>query len=109
VISDIDHVRVSDLAAGLGYTVEPLETGRVCVHGVDYNAIPSLVRVLAEAGVALYGVDVEQPTLTDLYLALHRADAPGADAPGADAAGADAHGADAPDRHSSDLGSVDEA
>jgi ABC-2 type transport system ATP-binding protein len=74
VISDVDHVRVCDLAADLGYTVEPLETGRVCVHGVDYNDIPQFVRVLAEAGVALYGVDVEQPTLTDLYLALHRGD-----------------------------------
>jgi ABC-2 type transport system ATP-binding protein len=80
VISEIDHVRICGIAERLGYTVEPLETGRVCVHGVDYDDVPVFVRTLAEAGVALYGVDVDQPTLTDLYLALHRGDRETSDA-----------------------------
>jgi ABC-type multidrug transport system ATPase subunit len=77
VISDSHRVLVSDIAARQGYTVEPLDTGRVCVHGVAYDDIPAFVRGLVGAGVALYGIDVEQPTLTDFYLALHREE-PGA-------------------------------
>jgi ABC-type multidrug transport system ATPase subunit len=74
LVADLDRARVSVLAAGLGYTVEPLDAGVLCVHGVDYDDVPHLVRTLADAGVALYGVDIDRPTLTDLYLALHRAE-----------------------------------
>jgi ABC-type multidrug transport system ATPase subunit len=81
LVADLDRARVSVLAAGLGYTVEPLETGVLCVHGVDYDDVPALVRTLAGAGVALYGVDIDRPTLTDVYLALHRAEEGLADAP----------------------------
>ena len=72
VISDSHRALVSDISARQGYTVEPLDTGRVCVHGVAYDDIPAFVRSLVNGGVALYAVDVEQPTLTDFYLALHR-------------------------------------
>lgn len=72
VISEIDRRPVSDVAARFGYTVEPLETGQVCVHGVGYDDVPALVRALVEAGIGLYGVSIDQPTLTDFYLTLHR-------------------------------------
>lgn len=80
LVSDPDSARVAGLAAELGYTVEPLGTGRLIVHGVDYDDVPALVRTLAEAGVSLYGVDIDRPTLTDVYLALHRGDHDVADA-----------------------------
>jgi ABC-type multidrug transport system ATPase subunit len=63
---------VSDVALAHGYTTEPVDTGVLRVHGVDYEAVPVLVRQLVEAGADLYGVAVDQPTLTDFYLALHR-------------------------------------
>jgi ABC-type multidrug transport system ATPase subunit len=72
VISDIDRKSVSEVSSRFGYTVEPLETGQLCVHGVAYDNVPALVHALVDADVGLYGVSIEQPTLTDFYLALHR-------------------------------------
>jgi ABC-type multidrug transport system ATPase subunit len=80
LVSDHDSARVARLTADMGYTVEPLGTGRLVVHGVDYDDVPALVRTLAAAEVSLYGVDIDRPTLTDVYLALHRADQDVADA-----------------------------
>lgn len=78
--ADVDQPSVFEVAAGLGYTVEPLEAGRLAVHGVGYDAVPSLVRALVAADVALYGVNIDPPTLTDFYLALDRHGAPAPEA-----------------------------
>ena len=71
-ISDADRLVVAEVAARMGYTVEPIDTGHVCVHGVSYDDVPALVRALVDGGVGVYGLDVDRPTLTDFYLALHR-------------------------------------
>ena len=70
-IADADRTRVSKVAADLTYTVEPLEDGAVLLHGVGYDHVPGLVRALVDAGVDVYGVAIDEPTLTDFYLALH--------------------------------------
>ena len=70
-IADADRTRVSEVAADLTYTVEPLEDGAVLLHGVGYDHVPGLVRALVDAGVDVYGVAIDEPTLTDFYLALH--------------------------------------
>jgi hypothetical protein len=38
---------------------------------VGYDRVPNLVRALVDTGVDVYGVAIDQPTLTDFYLALH--------------------------------------
>jgi ABC-2 type transport system ATP-binding protein len=70
-IADADRARVVEVAADLSHTVEPLEDGAVRLHGVGYDRVPDLVRALVEAGVDVYGVAIDEPTLTDFYLALH--------------------------------------
>lgn len=79
-IADSDRGRVADVAADLTYTVEPLEDGAVRLHGVGYDHVPGLVRALVDAGVDVYGVAIDQPTLTDFYLALHHDEAETTDA-----------------------------
>lgn len=79
-ISDTDRGLVSEVAVRLGYTVEPLGAGQLSVHGVAYSNVPALVAALVHAGVNVYGVGVDQPTLTDFYLALHREDPATSDA-----------------------------
>jgi ABC-2 type transport system ATP-binding protein len=62
---------VAALAVEHGYTVEPLDDGAMRLHGVEYLQVPELVRALVAKEVDVYGVTVDQPTLTDFYLALH--------------------------------------
>ena len=71
-ISDHDRDLVSDVAVRLGYTTEPVDIGRLAIHGVAHDAVPALVRALVDADIDVYGITVDQPTLTDFYLALHR-------------------------------------
>lgn len=71
-ISEHERDLVSDVAVRLGYTIEPVDVGRLAIHGVAYDAVPALVRALVHADVDVYGINVDQPTLTDFYLALHR-------------------------------------
>ncbi|HEX6255046.1 MAG TPA: ABC transporter ATP-binding protein [Euzebyales bacterium] len=70
-VDDDAHPRIGELAATMSYTVEPIEDGAVRVHGVGYEDVPALVRMLVEDGIDIYGVAIDQPTLTDFYLALH--------------------------------------
>jgi ABC-2 type transport system ATP-binding protein len=79
-ISDSDRGLVSEVAIRRGYTVEPLDAGQLSVHGVAYDNVPALVEALVHAGVRVYGIGVDQPTLTDFYLALHREDPETSDA-----------------------------
>ncbi len=62
---------VASITVEHGYAMEPLDDDAVRVHGVEYLHVPELVRALVAAGVDVYGVAVDQPTLTDFYLALH--------------------------------------
>ncbi|CAN5798586.1 daunorubicin resistance protein DrrA family ABC transporter ATP-binding protein [soil metagenome] len=74
VVSELDRMAASGLALEHGYTVEPLADGEMRVHGVGYERVPELVHALVEADIDLYGVTIDQPTLTDFYLALHQDD-----------------------------------
>jgi ABC-2 type transport system ATP-binding protein len=65
---------VAEIAADRGYTVEPLDVGTIRVHGVEYDHVPGIVRALTDADIDVYGVAIDQPTLTDFYLALHHDD-----------------------------------
>ncbi|MBW3604280.1 MAG: ABC transporter ATP-binding protein [Actinobacteria bacterium] len=71
---------VSKLAIDRGYTVEPMSGGEMRVHGVGYERVPQMVRALVDADIDVYGVMIDQPTLTDFYLALHQEDDAPADA-----------------------------
>lgn len=72
VVSELDRTAVSALALDHGYTVEPLSGGEMVVHGVGYDRVPALVRTLVDADIDVFGVTIDQPTLTDFYLALHQ-------------------------------------
>lgn len=72
VIDQQSHAVVADIAMQREYTVEPLDAGSVRLHGVVYDEVPELVRALVAADVDVSGVAIDQPTLTDFYLATHR-------------------------------------
>ncbi len=53
-------------------TVEPqTRNGTVSVTGADREAIPGLVAALVSAGVRIYRVTPQEPSLEDVYFALH--------------------------------------
>jgi ABC-2 type transport system ATP-binding protein len=62
---------VARVAAEHGYAMEPLDDAAVRLHGVEYLQVPELVRALVAAEIDVYGVTVDQSTLTDFYLAMH--------------------------------------
>lgn len=70
-VGEGDRPVVADVAVDLGYVVEPLAHGEVRLHGVGFDDVPILVRALVGADVDLFGVTLDEPTLTDFYLALH--------------------------------------
>ncbi|MCS6845932.1 MAG: ABC transporter ATP-binding protein [Caldilineales bacterium] len=58
--------------AGLPVAVQPgSPRGQLAVSGVRREAIPALVAALVHAGVAVYGVAPQEPSLEDVYFALH--------------------------------------
>lgn len=89
----LDHGRIvadgspADLARGLGTGAlavdvdDPAAAARlldgavtgstVTVPGIARDAVPGLVARLVEAGIAVYRVEPREPTLEDIYLALH--------------------------------------
>ncbi len=54
-----------------GREVEQRDGGTLAVSGVDREAIPDLVAALATAGVRIYQVAPQEPSLEDVYFALH--------------------------------------
>ena len=45
--------------------------GTLMVTGVDRETIPALVTALASAGTRIYRVAPQEPSLEDVYFALH--------------------------------------
>lgn len=45
--------------------------GAALVHGATRDAIPGIVSLLVNAGIGIYGVTPQEPTLEDVYFALH--------------------------------------
>jgi len=51
---------------------EPVvEDGRIMVLGADREAVPDLVCELVRAGIRIYGITPQEPSLEDVYFALH--------------------------------------
>ena len=55
----------------LDITEPALENGRITVLGASREAIPNLVSALVGAGVPVYGITPQEPSLEDIYFALH--------------------------------------
>ncbi len=47
------------------------QNGIISVSGAAHTVIPDLVSLLVSAGVRIYGVTPQEPTLEDVYFALH--------------------------------------
>jgi ABC-2 type transport system ATP-binding protein len=61
-----------DILNAVQSTSEPtLENGVATIVGIDREAIPDLVTALAVAGVRMYRVTPQEPSLEDVYFALH--------------------------------------
>jgi len=59
------------LEAGVG-TIDPSpEHGAILVTGADRETIPALVADLVGAGIRIYGITPREPSLEDVYFALH--------------------------------------
>lgn len=71
VAADDVEVARRALAALHPTSLEVAGAGRVRAGGVPRNAVPALVAALAADGVAVYEVRRLDPTLEDVYLALH--------------------------------------
>jgi ABC-2 type transport system ATP-binding protein len=46
------------------------QNGKITVVGADREAIPDLVAALVGAGVRIYGITPQEPSLEDVYFAL---------------------------------------
>jgi ABC-2 type transport system ATP-binding protein len=59
------------LEARLGATDPAQENGTITIIGADRETIPDLVALLVGAGVRVYGIMPQEPSLEDVYFALH--------------------------------------
>lgn len=72
-VADDDRGTAQAALAAHGYAANGTTEGRqLRVDDVPYNDVPGLVTALAGAGVRVYRVAPEAPTLEDVYFALHR-------------------------------------
>ena len=58
---------------GAGYRVSPRGESTLLVENTQHEAIPDMVQALVQAGVRVYQVSPQEPTLEDVYFALHDA------------------------------------
>ncbi len=59
------------LEARVGAIVPSPEHGTILVTGADREMIPALVADLVGAGIRIYGITPREPSLEDVYFALH--------------------------------------
>jgi ABC-2 type transport system ATP-binding protein len=52
-------------------TAEVLGPGRVRLQGIDRGHVPALVVEIVGAGIAVFAVEPREPTLEEVYVALH--------------------------------------
>jgi ABC-2 type transport system ATP-binding protein len=57
--------------AVMGTAISVQENGIISIVGADRDAIPDLVALLVAAGVRVYRITPQQPSLEDIYFALH--------------------------------------
>ncbi|MGD2206269.1 MAG: ABC transporter ATP-binding protein [Anaerolineae bacterium] len=70
------------LQANLGITDPAQEEGTITLVGADRQTIPSLVTALVAAGIRIYRVAPQEPSLEDVYFALHGESPPNKEAQG---------------------------
>jgi ABC-2 type transport system ATP-binding protein len=58
------------LESSLGITEPAQENGTIMVVGADRETIPDLIATLVGAGVRIYGITPQEPSLEDVYFAL---------------------------------------
>jgi ABC-type multidrug transport system ATPase subunit len=68
--------RARELVTRIDPSAAAVEPGLVQGRDTPRERVPELVRLLAGAGIDVYGVDVTSPSLEDLYFHLHRDDRP---------------------------------
>lgn len=72
---DIDPAHMTlatqTLAARPGLVIENSAAGKVAVSGMAYEAIPDVLEQLVSRGVRIYRVMPDEPSLEDVYFALH--------------------------------------
>ena len=59
------------LRAAPGVASADQRNGAVIVSGAEREAIPDIIATLVQAGVRIYQVTAQEPTLEDVYFALH--------------------------------------
>lgn len=72
-VHDEDAAPALELLAALPEVESSTSEGpRLTLSGVEQEAIPGLLARLVQAGVRIYRVNPHEPTLEDVYFALHR-------------------------------------
>jgi ABC-2 type transport system ATP-binding protein len=71
VASDQVPAALEVVGAVQGIPEPELENGRIMVVGADREIIPDLVSELVRAGVRIYGITPQEPSLEDVYFSLH--------------------------------------
>jgi ABC-2 type transport system ATP-binding protein len=59
------------LKTSLGITATDQENAIITITGIDREAIPDLVAALVDAAVRIYRITPQEPSLEDVYFALH--------------------------------------
>jgi ABC-2 type transport system ATP-binding protein len=71
----LDHEQISQAVETLrrlpGITASASESGGVTVEGAAHERIPDLVQLLADTKIRIYHVVPQEPSLEDIYFALH--------------------------------------
>jgi ABC-2 type transport system ATP-binding protein len=71
-VAENDREAVLDQIGRLGLTAENGQgNGRWLISGAQYAAIPDLLAGLVQAGARVYRLNPQEPTLADVYFALH--------------------------------------
>jgi ABC-2 type transport system ATP-binding protein len=75
VLIQVEPAQTSQAQAALSDFAEEIiadENGAIIADGLTYDAIPDMILRLTEAGIRVYQVTPEEPTLEDVYFALHQ-------------------------------------
>jgi ABC-2 type transport system ATP-binding protein len=71
-VAENDREAVLDQIGRMGLTAENGQgNGRWLISGAQYAAIPDLLAGLVQAGARVYRLNPQEPTLADVYFALH--------------------------------------
>lgn len=76
-VEAVHTARASSVLAALAEHVSSdAESGMLTAKGLAYDHIPDAIHALSHAGVRVYQVTPQEPTLEDVYFTLHQEDTP---------------------------------